>query len=212
MVNNSAWRRIGEKVRALLRRLGEGQPGEGSRLTASPAEVHRLQPAVPVAADPAVHARQFAADWADHLEAYARQRMRGVGVPEHYIGTVDIDNRIERRAFFPHQSSGGRNIHRRGINLDSGVLNPTLLDVFPDPEVRSEWAHARLRDRADAVIAHEFEEATGAKPHDHPRAVRKAPQTRLGISAGARWLLVTIAEHIPKAEAEHDPPPDHGLP
>jgi len=103
-----------------------------------------------------------------------------------------------RRAFFPHQSGGGDNIYRRGINLDSGILNPALLDEFPDPEVRSEWAGARLRDRADAVIAHEFEEATGARPLDHQEAVRKAPETRLGISRGARRLLFTIADRSPK--------------
>jgi hypothetical protein len=137
------------------------------------------------------------AEWADRFEVYARRRMQEIGIPDQLIGTVDVENRIERRAFFPHQSSGGRNIYRRGINLDSGILNPDLLDEFPDPEVRSEWAHARLRDRADAVMAHEFEEAIGAEPVDHPQAVRKAPDTRLGISEGARRLLFSISARSP---------------
>jgi hypothetical protein len=177
---------------ALFGRLGWGKPS-GDASASSPVPVHRLQPPVPVPLDPAEHARQFAAEWADRLEVYARRRMREVGVPEHLIGTVDLENRVERRAFFPHQSSGSRKIYRRGINIDSGILNPALLDELPDPEVRSEWAHARLLDRADAVIAHEFEEATGADPVDHPKAVRKAPDTRLGISEAARRILVAIA-------------------
>ncbi len=179
-------------ARAFLARLRRSR-SSGDAPAPSPAPVHRLSPPVPVPADPAEHARQFAAEWADRFEVYARRRMREVGVPEHLIGAVDVENRIERRAFFPHQSGGGRNIYRRGINLDSGILNPALLDVFPDPEVRSMWAHARLRDRAEAVIAHEFEEATGVRPVDHPEAVRKAPDTRLGISEEARQILAAIA-------------------
>ncbi len=171
-------------VQALFARLRVGRPF-GDAPVSSSAAVHRLSPPVPVPADPAEHARQFAAEWTHRFGAYARQRMREVGVPEHFIGTVNVENRIERRAFFLHESRGGRNIHRRGFNLDSGILNPALLDEFPDLEVRSEWEHARLRDRADAVIAPEFEEATGARPVDHPTAVRKAPDTRLGISEGA---------------------------
>jgi len=63
--------------------------------------------------------------------------------------------------------------------------------------VRLIWAHARLRDLADAVIAHEFEEATGTRSLDHPQAVCKAPDTRLGISERARGLLFTIADRSP---------------
>jgi hypothetical protein len=185
-----------EAVRALFARLGAGRPS-GDAPVSSPAAVHRLSPPVLVPADPAEHARQFAGEWADRLESYTRRRMREVGVPEHLIGTVDVENRIERRAFFPHQGIGGENIHRRGINLDSGILNPALLDESSDPELRSKWAHARLRDRADAVIAHEFAEATGDEPRDHPAAVEKAPDTRLGISEGARRLLIAIAASHP---------------
>lgn len=182
-------------ARALLSRWWSHGPSGESPTPTPP--VPRLQPPVPVPADPDEHARQFAVEWADRLEVYARRRMREVGVPDHLIGTVDVDNRIERRAFFPHQCTGGDNIHRRGINLDSGIFNPALLDKFPDPEVRSVWVHARLRDRADAVIAHEFEEATDDEPLEHLAAVRKAPVTRLGISAEARRLLVSIAAGSP---------------
>jgi hypothetical protein len=92
-----------------------------------------------VPADPAEHARQFAAVWADRFEAYAQRRMREVGVSEPYVGTVDVEHRMDRRAFFPDQSVGGRNIHRRGINLDSGILNPELIDDRTDPALSSLW-------------------------------------------------------------------------
>jgi hypothetical protein len=87
-----------------------------------------------VPADPAEHACQFATAWADRLEAYVQRRMRELGVPEDWIGTVDVEHRIERRAFFPHHSVGGDNIHGRGINLDSGILNPVLIDARSEPE------------------------------------------------------------------------------
>jgi hypothetical protein len=150
-----------------------------------------------VPADPAEHARQFATDWADRFEAYARRRMREVGVPEDWIGTVDVEHRIDRRAFFPHQSGGGRNLHRRGINIDSGILNPDLIDAREEPELSLLWRKARLKDRADAVIAHEFEEASGALPLQHEEAKRKAPDTPLTISAASRRLLRIAAGRQP---------------
>jgi hypothetical protein len=150
-----------------------------------------------VPADPAEHARQFAADWADRFEAYARRRMREVGVPEDWIGTVDDEHRIERRAFFPDEPEGGGNIHRRGVNLSSGILNPDLIDAREDPRLSSAWREARLRHRADAVIAHEFEEASAALPLQHEEAKRKAPDTRLDIDEEARRLLRVAAGRRP---------------
>ena len=96
-------------------------------------------------------------------------------------------------AFFPDQSVGGRNIHRRGINLDSGILNPDLIDDRTDPALSSLWRKARLRDRADAVIAHEFEEASGTLALQHEEATQKAADTRLLISDAARLLLRVAA-------------------
>jgi hypothetical protein len=146
-----------------------------------------------VPADPAEHARQFAAAWADCLEAYAKRRMREVGVREDWIGTVDVEHRIDRRAFFPHQSVGGDNIHQRGINLDSGILNPALIDARTEPELSSHWSKARLRHRTDAVIAHEYEEASCDLPLQHEQAKRNAPETRLHIDEPARSLLRVAA-------------------
>jgi hypothetical protein len=150
-----------------------------------------------VPADPAEHARQFATDWADRLEVYARRRMREVGVREDWIGTVDVEHRIDRRAFFPGEPEGGGNIHQRGINLSSGILNPDLIDARTEPELSSRWRKARLRHRADAVIAHEYEEASAALPLAHEEAKRKAPETRLDIAEEARSLLRVAAGRQP---------------
>ena len=124
---------------------------------------------------------------------YASVGCAEVGVSEPYVGTVDVEHRIDRRAFFPDQSVGGRNIHRRGINLDSGILNPDLIDDRTDPALSSLWRKARLRDRADAVIAHELEEASGTLALQHEEATQKAADTRLLISDAARLLLRVAA-------------------
>ncbi len=195
-MDGSAWRRIWERARGLLRR--QRPTGPAPIPPEKPAvPTRRLLPPEPVPDDPAAHARQFATEWADRFEAYAQRRMRQVGVPADWIGTVDVEHRIDRRAFFPHQSVGGDNIHQRGINLDSGILNPDLIDPRKEPELSSAWRRARLRHRADAVIAHEYEEASTALPLQHEEAKRKAPDTRLDIDEPARKLLRAAAGRQP---------------
>jgi hypothetical protein len=136
-VNGSTWRRIWERVLESARELLWRQRPDGAAPVppeTPPAPPRRLLPPETVPADPAEHARQFARDWADRFEAYAQRRMRQVGVPEDGIGTVDLEHRIDRRAFFPYESAGGYNVHQRGINLDSGILNPDLIDARAEPE------------------------------------------------------------------------------
>jgi len=53
--------------------------------------------------------------------------------------------------------------------------------------------NSRLRDRMDAVIAHEQEEARGT-PHEE--VVERAPDTTLPIGDNARRILRTIAEGV----------------
>jgi hypothetical protein len=192
MMDGSEWRRVWQQLRESARRLLRRQRHEPAlplSVQNQPVSPSRLLPPQAVPADPAEHARQFASDWADRLEAYANRRMREVGVPENWIGTVDVEHRIDRRCFFPDQSVGGRNIHQRGINLDSGILNPDLIDARTEHELSSTWRTERLRHRADAVIAHEFEEASAASPLQHEEARQNAPDTRLNISEEARRLL-----------------------
>ncbi len=51
------------------------------------------------------------------------------------------------------------------------------------------WGEARWRDRLDAAIAHEYEEAKGGS---HEYACEHAPDTGLPIGEPARRLLRTI--------------------
>jgi hypothetical protein len=60
------------------------------------------------------------------------------------------------------------------------------------PKVSAIWAKSRLRDRIDAIIAHEHYEGLGLS-HDETAAL--APDTPLGVREGARRILRAIAEH-----------------
>jgi hypothetical protein len=147
------------------------------------------RPAIP--ADPAEHALLKAREWADIAESYSQRRMRELGIPEHQIGVRRRELNYQRTAFLPHEGDGG-GVAFDGINVDSGVLNPQLNAQAFGPEASSLWAKARLRDRIDAVIVHEHEEAMGVR---HEEAVQRAAETPLPISDQARRILRAIAEN-----------------
>jgi hypothetical protein len=67
------------------------------------------------------------------------------------------------------------------------VFNPELLGTLPG---HKEWAKGRLRDRLDAAIAHEHEEAR--RGGDHVEALKHAPDTELPISERGRHILRTM--------------------
>jgi hypothetical protein len=52
------------------------------------------------------------------------------------------------------------------------------------------WPKARLRDRIDAIIAHEWEEN---RHGTHEAALRAAARTELPVSDGARRILRAMA-------------------
>jgi hypothetical protein len=132
----------------------------------------------------------FATRYADDLERLVQRRMREVGVPEHLIGNPDVENGIARRTFFPQESEGGGVVPGLGINVDSGILDPHLLGDPISVGVAAVWSSARLRDRIDAIIGHEYEEAVGG---DHDTALKNAPNTSLKISQAARQILRLMA-------------------
>jgi hypothetical protein len=72
--------------------------------------------------------------------------------------------------------------------IDSGVLNP---DVLKGEKGAKVWAKARLRDRLDATIAHEYEELR--RGGNHAAAIKAAPKTELPVSEESR--------HINRAQA-----------
>ncbi len=74
-----------------------------------------------------------------------------------------------------------------GITVNSGCLNPDLLKGQKGGRIGSK---ARLRDRIDAVVAHEWEES---KTVDHVAALKAAAKTDLPVSEGARRILKAMA-------------------
>ena len=131
--------------------------------------------------DPADHARQFAQTWADKLEEHCTIRMQELGIPDNMNGQPDYGRDGEWRAFDWRDGEGGRNT--TGVVVDSGVLNPELLKGKKGGRI---WPSMRLRERIDAIIAHEYEELRAGG--NHAQAVKKAAKTELPISDEARRL------------------------
>jgi hypothetical protein len=89
----------------------------------------------------------------------------------------------------PHDSMGGRLHHcwvacapelggndpAGRLTIDSGVLNPELLGTLPGSK---EWARGRLRDRSDATVAHEHEEARRVEITTRRSSTRQSPNCR----------------------------------
>ncbi len=131
--------------------------------------------------DPADHAADFSRRWADRLDQYCALRMEELGIPEERLGADDLRPHMQWCAFDPHGREGGS--ITRGITVNSGVLNPELLKGRKGGRI---WPRARLRDRIDAAIAHEWAES---KHVDHEAALKAAARTELPVSAGARRIL-----------------------
>ena len=105
--------------------------------------------------------------------------MQELGIPEQLHGAPDFDGDGKWCAFIARSRTGGR--LTSGITVNSGCLNPELL-CGKGSRV---WAKARLRDRIDAVIAHEYEED---RLGSHKLALKHAHKTGLPISDGARRI------------------------
>jgi hypothetical protein len=72
--------------------------------------------------------------------------------------------------------------------LISGVLNPELLRGKKGGRI---WPKMRLKDRIDAIIAHEYEELRAGG--NHAEALKSAARTELPISDEARRLCRAMA-------------------
>jgi hypothetical protein len=102
----------------------------------------------------------------------------------------DDDHGLIGVAFNPFERDGG-GVSRVGqINLDSGSLNPEQITEVYGKQAGTIWAKSRLRDRWDALIAHEDAEFKAGG--DHNAAVKTAPETELPISDQARKILVEM--------------------
>ncbi len=144
------------------------------------------------------HAREFAERYAATLNYHVENRMMELGIDPAQIGVGDAEHGIRHAAFMPHEVDGGGNTPDGRLNLDSGILNADLFNGL-EPEASDAYAKARLRDRVDAGIAHEFEEVKGggeprirvrARPRDgttHPtRGARASPEDQGCGATGAR--------------------------
>ena len=131
-------------------------------------------------ADPGDHAQEFARIWADMLEEQCTIRMQELGIPDNMNGQPDYGGDGEWRAFDPYRRIGGANT--TGVVVDSGVLNPDLLKGQKGGRI---WPKMRLKDRIDAIIAHEYEELrAGGKHADAIKAAGGSSQS-FGRHAGS---------------------------
>ncbi len=89
-----------------------------SRAHPAPRDWPNLAPPEPIPADAADHAQQFALTWYDRLEAFARRRLRELGIPDHQIGAFDHDFDLRLAAFHPKERTGGGVSPGGRINLN----------------------------------------------------------------------------------------------
>ena len=142
-----------------------------------------------VPADPAEHVEDFAHRYDDPLDWLVGIRMEELGIPRDRIGSNDHRHGLSGRAFNPHERDGGGNGPGGCVNVDSGVLDPELLTEAYSKKTAKLWRKSRLRDRIDAIIAHEVSEADHGS---YEAALKRAPKTELPISDRARRILVAM--------------------
>jgi hypothetical protein len=140
--------------------------------------------------DSEAHAVQSAREWGDVAEAFVQRRMRELGIAEDRIGAIEHAEGAIRRSFSPDERTGGTCDEFGRLYVDSGFLNPALVDPF-GPESSEAWRKLRARHRIDAIIAHEDEETKGGF---HETAIERAADTALPIADEARHALRAIAE------------------
>jgi len=143
--------------------------------------------------DIAEHASQVAQEWEDVAEAYVQKTMHELGIAEHRIGAPDHERGGIKRAFLGEEMKGGTNDQAGRIYVDSGILNPRLNAAVIGTAAAEVWAKSRIRDRAEAVIAHEESESRGI-PHDE--VVQLAPDTDLPVGENARRILRAMAQGV----------------
>ena len=102
-------------------------------------------------------------------------------MPEDLFGADDLRPHMKWCAFDPEGREGGR--ISMGVTVNSGALNPDLLKGQKGGRI---WPKARLRDRIDAIIAHEVEEY---RHGSHMGALKAAAKTEMPITDGARRIL-----------------------
>ena len=132
------------------------------------------------------HALDFAERYAQDLDLAVAQRMCELGIHDDQIGMPDCIMGINWAAFHPHGTDGGNNSPDGRLIVDSGVLNLDLLRKDYGRKAAALFEKSRLRDRLDAIIAHEYEEHLHGMSHE--AALEAAPRTKLPITERAREI------------------------
>ena len=138
--------------------------------------------------DPATHAADFSQRYSEGLDIASGQVMIDLGLADNEMGVRDPDRNREHHTFFSNERSCGSVSPAGQINLDSGVMNPAAMDG-PYGEACGElWRKSRLRDRMQAIVAHEKAEG------EYGQRSRAGPDRRLGnetlpITDRARAIL-----------------------
>lgn len=143
-----------------------------------------MQPGPPD--DPADHAEDFSRRYAEDLDLVAGQAMLNLGLPVAQIGARDHDRGSKHHCFFPTDRTGGSVSPAGQITLDSGLMNPELLSRAYDDAAQAARKRTRIRDRAQAILAHELAEHEYA---DRELALIAAPESRRPLTPTARALL-----------------------
>ena len=136
---------------------------------------------------PAAHAKDFGLRYAEPLNYHVENRMME-------LGNLPRSDRLPRpRPWRPMGGpstrpamQGGHNRPEGNLNADSGLFNLDLLSKDYGEEAARLFGKSGLRDRLDAVIAHEYEEWRHGR--SHVEALAKAPKTELPISERAREI------------------------
>ncbi len=124
-------------------------------------------------ADPADHAEDFSHRYAEDLDIVAGQTMMDLNLSNEHMGARDPDRDRQHHSFFPGDREGGTVSPAGQITLDSGLMNPELMSTY-DEATQKLWQSTRIRDRAQAIVAHELAEHEYG---DHELALIAGPET-----------------------------------
>lgn len=137
-----------------------------------------------VPADVGLHALDFSHRYAEPMNYHVENRMMELGIAPNRIGARKYGH--PHRTFWPEETTGGGNAPGRRLTVDSGVFDELMATRGGAGPL---WAKARLRDRIDAIVAHEDAESLTL---DHDLAEQMASDTTLPIREGARQILRAI--------------------
>ena len=140
-----------------------------------------------VSADPKLHALDFSRRYRDDLDIAIGQVMLDLGLdPHQQMGGSDPDHGFVHATFHPNEQTVGSISPDGRITIDSGIMNPAVMDGPYGEEAGNYWRGMRLPDRIKAATAHEYEEHRGGS---HEASLKKAPDTKLPVGEKAREML-----------------------